>query len=364
VISVRALLAAAVFIASSCCAFADDYFSDWPAGKSPTEIGARVAERFLPAAHQEMPYLGEASRHSLHYADVATWYGALTFAQLAKDEALTTKLIARFDPFFGAEATRVPPINHVDASVFGAVPLEIYRQTARYQYRVMGLSFADGQWDNPQPDGLTNQTRFWIDDMYMITLLQVQAYRATGESKYLDHAATEMVAYLKRLQQPNGLFFHAPQSPFFWGRGNGWMAAGMTELLSALPETHPQRAAVMEGYRRMMTSLLKYQSSEGMWRQLVDHAESWPETSSTGMFAFAFITGVKKGWLDAKAYGPAARRAWIALVGYVNADADVSDVCVGTGAGDSVPYYLARPRSTGDLHGQAPMLWSASALLR
>ncbi len=35
-----------------------------------------------------------------------------------------------------------------------------------------------------------------------------------------------------------------------------------------------------------------------MWRELIDHEEAWPETSSTGMFAFAMITGIKSGWLD------------------------------------------------------------------
>ena len=61
----------------------------------------------------------------------------------------------------------------------------------------MGLAFADAQWDNPLPDGLTEQTRWWIDDMYMITALQLQAYRATGDAKYLERAAREMVAYLE-----------------------------------------------------------------------------------------------------------------------------------------------------------------------
>ena len=27
-------------------------------------------------------------------------------------------------------------------------------------------------------------------------------------------------------------------------------------------------------------------------------------------------------------------------------------------------FYLARPRRTGDLHGQAPVLWTAAAFLR
>ena len=33
-------------------------------------------------------------------------------------------------------------------------------------------------------------------------------------------------------------------------------------------------------------------------------------------------------------------------------------------AGDEVNYYFQRPRLTGDGHGQAPMLWTAAALLR
>ena len=73
--------------------------------------------------------------------------------------------------------------------------------------------------------------------MFMITAVQVQAYRATGDTKYLDRAATAMVAYLDKLQQPNGLFFHAPDTQFYWGRGNGWMAAGLAELLRRCPTT-------------------------------------------------------------------------------------------------------------------------------
>src|SRR5262249_36944355 len=146
------------------------------------------------------------------------------------------------------------------------------------------------------------QTRFWIDDMFMITTVETLAYRATGDAKYIDRAALEMVAYLDTLQQPNGLFYHAPDAPFFWGRGNGWMAAGTSELLRSLPENHPQREHIMEGYRRMMAALLKYQGDDGMWRQIIDHPESWPESSGSGMFTFALITGVKQGWLDEKTY--------------------------------------------------------------
>jgi len=198
----------------------------------------------------------------------------------------------------------------------------------------------------------------------MLTILQVQAYRATGDKKYIDRAAKEMVSYLDKLQQKNGLFYHAPDVPFYWGRGDGWIAAGMAELLRSLPADNPDRPRILKGYRKMMAALLKYQGKDGMWRQLIDRPEAWPESSSSAMFSFAMITGVKNGWLDAAKYGPAARKAWIAVVGYVDQNNDVTQVCEGTNKKNDLEYYLERKRRTGDDHGQAPVLWSAVALLR
>jgi unsaturated rhamnogalacturonyl hydrolase len=334
-------------------------FSQWPAQADPQAVGQRIAARFLEGEHMLW-----VERNSLHYAEVAAWYGALDFAALAGDAALTQRLVDRFQTLLSAHEAIVPPVNHVDSSVFGALPLELYRVTQQVRYRTLGLAFADGQWDNPRADGLSNQTRFWIDDMYMITLLQTQAFRVTGQRYYLDRTAASMVAYLDQLQKPNGLFFHAPDAPFFWGRGNGWMAAGMAELLRSLPVDHPHHARILAAFRQMMGSLLRYQSKGGLWRQLIDREALWTETSSSAMFTFAIVTGVKQGWLDERSYAPAARRAWLALVDSLDADAGLREVCIGTGTKNDLQHYIDRPRAVGDLHGQAPMLWTVSALLR
>ena len=113
----------------------------------------------------------------------------------------------------------------------------------------------------------------------------------------------------------------------------------------------------------MMKSLLKYRNQEGIWNQLVDQPDFWTETSGSGMFTYAFIRGVKEGWLPAKTYGPAARKAWMALVPYINENNDVREVCVGTNKKNDFDHYLDRPRVAGDYHGQAPYLWCAAALL-
>jgi rhamnogalacturonyl hydrolase YesR len=101
-----------------------------------------------------------------------------------------------------------------------------------------------------------------------------------------------------------------------------------------------------------------------MWRQLIDRPESWEESSGTAMFTYAFVTGVMNGWLPGGTYGPAARKAWMALVDHLTPEGLLREVCVGTGKKNDLQHYLDRPRVTGDAHGQAPMLWSANALLR
>jgi unsaturated rhamnogalacturonyl hydrolase len=293
---------------------------------------------------------------------------------LTGDRDLQQRLVRKFDPLLTPEgAKHISQEAHVDYRVFGVVPLELYIQTKDRKYLDLGKSFADRQWDKTTPDGITEEARYWVDDMYMLPIVQAQAYRATGDAKYLDRAALTMVAYLDKLQQPNGLFFHAPDSPFYWGRGNGWYAAGMAELLRSMPKNHPKRARILEGYRKMMASLLKYQGEDGLWKQLLDKPESWSETSGTGMFTFSMVTGVKQGWLDKKTYGPAARKAWLGLIKYLDQNDNVREVCVGTNKaakevgpdlGEQLRFYLARPRAVGDLHGQSPILWTASALLR
>jgi rhamnogalacturonyl hydrolase YesR len=337
--------------------FSGSSFADLPEGFQPAQLGLNAVERFLPAAHVR------ADR--IVYPEVCAWWGALEFARLTRNDGLVKKLQTRFEPLFSSEAALVPPKGeHVDYSMFGSLPLEFYLLTKDRRYLELGMAFADAQWSRPDAQGLTHETRFWIDDMWMITILQVQAYRATGDAKYLNRAAIEMTAYIEKLQQSNGLFFHALDIPFYWGRGNGWFAAGMTELLGALPASHPQQDRILIGYRTMMDALVQYQSADGSWRQLIDHPESFAESSCTGMFAYALITGVHSGWLDAASHFASARRAWVALAGFVDQNADVTNCCEGTNKFNALDYYLLRKRRTGDLHGQAAFLWAANAVLR
>ncbi|HNW58292.1 MAG TPA: glycoside hydrolase family 88 protein [bacterium] len=326
---------------------------------SPAQIGRLVAHDLLSRSEYYL-YLAPFWR-GIHYSEACAGFGAAHLAGLLHDKELLARLASRYARANTDSLTDLA--DHVDANVYGILPLELYRQTGEKTFFQQGIALADAQWVDPRPDGLTRQTRFWIDDIWMIGALQVQAWRTTGKPVYLERAALEIDVYLQKLQQPNGLFYHGEGAPFFWGRGNGWAAAGMAELLSELPPDNPHYPAILAGYRRMMDALRRYQAEDGMWRQLIDTPSAWKESSATAMFGYAVTVGVNKGLLDPSLYKPVYEKAWEALLTYIGADGRVAEVCIGTGKSADITHYLTRPRVTGDLHGQAPVLWFACALL-
>ncbi|MBV9946798.1 MAG: glycoside hydrolase family 88 protein [Myxococcales bacterium] len=308
------------------------------------------------------------------YSLVFTWFGALRFTKITRDTQNNQTLITAFEPYASGQTTVDNSATAtVDFRAFGDLPLEIYLQNGDMRDLTLGLARADAQWVNTDSNGITKDARFWADDMFMITGLQVDAYRATKTSKYLDRSAKTMMAYFTALQQANGLFWHTMTSKAYWGRANGWVASGMTELLLELP-AGSVRDAIMAGYKQQIDGLLPLQISggadDGMWRQVLDLTSAPAESSCTAMFTYALVNGVRNGWLTDPKYSAAARRGWLAVANKTNSAGKLDKVCPGTGAAPAgtlasqQQFYATIALGLGDLHGQAPLLWTASALLR
>lgn len=325
---------------------------------SAKTVGLLLANRF---AKQTLSYSSVANLPGDGYKNACEWYGALAIAKYTGDTALLDALVKKFDPL---KANFVSAMTggdaHVDRYIYGMVPLEIYLQTGDESYLPLGTQVADKQQT-------TNQTRDAIDDMFMMTGLQVEAYRATKQDKYLSFMSNIMVDYLGA-QQSNGLFFHnVTEARVHWGRGNGWFAAGMAEMMRDLAPGSSDYQTVEAGYKKMMEGLKAVQSKNGLWYQVLDqgsNSANWEETSGSAMFTYAMIAGVRRGVLDAATYVPVIEAAWAALQKKIAANGDVSDICVGTWYKASAAEYMALTRLTGDGHGQAPVMWAAAELLR
>jgi len=347
----KSIITASILTGMAAISIADTNLSSIPS-HDPAELSDRVIDDLLSRKHK-LYRKGE----SLHYAETCAAIGALRLAQKKNDAERLEKVIARYETLLEPDNKLVSRHPHVDHFLTGALSLQIYMINGDKRHLKLGLWYADQQWEDPREDGLTSQTRWWIDDMYMVGMLQMQAYRATKETKYLDRAALQLAAYLKKLQTENGLFYHGPKYHYHWGRGNGWVASSLAELLNDLPADHKLYPEILKSYQKMMAALLAYQSDNGMWRQIIDHEYSWAESSCTAMFAFAMSVGVNRGLLDAADYEPAVKKAEKALCAHVDRKGKIREICVGTGQQDDIEYYLNRPRTLGDFHGQAPFLW-------
>jgi rhamnogalacturonyl hydrolase YesR len=210
----------------------------------------------------------------------------------------------------------------------------------------------------------------WLDDDYMSVPALAQMGRLTGDRKYLDDAAKQVLQFAQVLfVKEKGLYFHGlvkgmQQHPrFYWGRANGWAAMAEVELLSVLPEDHPAFGPALDLLREHLRGLAETQGINGLWHQLLDRPETYEETSASAMFVFAAARAINRGWIDSRAYGPMVSLGWNALAQKVTPRGQVEGTCVGTGLGWDPMWYACRPASAYAAHGYGPILLAGAEMI-
>ncbi|MBN1603731.1 MAG: glycoside hydrolase family 88 protein [Chitinispirillaceae bacterium] len=292
---------------------------------------------------------------SFNYFDACSYYGICLLSEAINDKVLFETI---YDKYKSNKPSSIPT-GDVDKNSSGLLPLYLFISTKDSSLLKLGKAAADNSLQHK------GYPRTAIDDVYMTGSLMVQAYRATQGMKYLDFFAEYLLTYMDKLQQSDGLYWHKLDSRNYWGRGNGWGAAGATELLMELPHTHAKYADVLKGYQNHMAGLLEVQKNNGIWMQLLgsNDPRNWEETSGTAMFLFAIFTGLKNGWLDKKTYLEPAEKGWSALIGHLQG-AKLADVAAGfwPSTGTASDYLNASKGSPGDSHGTAAFLWASAAV--
>jgi unsaturated rhamnogalacturonyl hydrolase len=208
----------------------------------------------------------------------------------------------------------------------------------------------------------------WIDDQYMSCPFLVRWHKYTGNHSYLDDAARQIINMAQRLQDADGVWWHGyyedkhQHSPIKWGRGNGWAMVATVEVLSAMPEDHPDRAKLLDILHRHIEGIKSLQAPDGMWRQVLDHPELWEETSCTAMFTYSIARAVNRGWID-PANIAVARKGFEGIRQHVTSEGIVKDTCQGTGIGKDLQYYIDRARPDDDMHGRGAVMLAGAELL-
>ena len=226
---------------------------------------------------------------------------------------------------------------------------------------------ADGTFARLRPQKNT----VWLDDMFMGIPPLAYMGKYTGEQRYYDEAARQVMQFASRMFVPEkGLFRHGwvedmqPHPAFHWGRANGWAILTLCEVLDVLPDNHPQRTDIMNLLRTHATALASLQHHDGAWHQLLDRADTYLETSATAIYTYCLAHAINQGWLDAKAFGPVALQGWHATAAAVNERGQVENVCVGTGMGFDSSFYAYRPVHVMAAHGYGPVIWAGAEIIR
>ena len=264
-----------------------------------------------------------------------------------------------------------------DCGAIGAALIKAYARKPDPRYRATIDAVADyiSHKQLRLPDGTLARARpqpvsLWIDDAYMSIPFLAQMGKLTGDRAYYDDGARQVMGMAQHLQDPaTGLYDHAwyentagYDPKFFWGRGAGWGVMAAAELLSVLPEDHPQRARVLEIFRRAARGAAETQSGNGLWHQLLDKPDSYLETSASAMFTFAIARGVNRGWLT-PVYAPVAQAGWQALAKRVRSDGRIEGICVSTTAAYDAVYYYNRPTDLGAMQGYGPVLMAGAEVI-
>ena len=214
----------------------------------------------------------------------------------------------------------------------------------------------------------------WVDDMFMGIPFLVQAARYAADPdlrrSLLDDAANQTVGFNSQVWDPEaGLYMHAhysdnPVKLPHWSRCNGWAIWAMSEVLLHLPATHPRHAAILQHFQGFAANLLRLQTAEGFWLNVLDRPDSAPEVSGTAIFVMALARGVAHGWLPEAVYHPAVVRGWDALATRIDPDGTVHDICAGTMCTEDEEYYVRRPFYDNDTHGLFAVIFAALELHR
>ncbi len=229
-----------------------------------------------------------------------------------------------------------PRLYHADDQVVGQSYCEIYAIDHKPE-EIAGIQASfDKIMAEPKTGSMDRANKAWqerwawCDALFMAPPAWVRLAQVTGDKRYLDFMDTNYWGTATFLYDPKEHFFYRDSSyfkkteangkPVFWGRGNGWVYAGLARILDVMPADYPSRPKYVQLYREMTDSLLAVQQSDGLWRMSLLDPGPDGESSSSGLILYGLAWGVNHGILDKAKYSEPVLKGWSALCGHVHDD--------------------------------------------
>jgi len=299
----------------------------------PNEVKAvmkKVADWQI--AHFREPYSGyDQPHHELDWTNAALYVGMVKWAEMAENEEYYNWLKKIGEAHEWKLHQRK---YHADDHAVGQMYLELYRRykdgkmleptNKQFDFIVYHPAKTSLHWDTPYHQDRWN----WCDALFMSPPVWAKLYNISKEQKYLDFMVNEYKATTDFLFDKEDHLYYRDEnfigkqdhgSKIFWSRGNGWVFAGLTNILIELDPESSEYKYFLTIYKKMADKLLTLQTPEGHWAMSLLGQEFYPtpETSGSSFFIYGMAWGINQGILDKASYESAVKKGWNAMVGYV-----------------------------------------------
>ena len=196
--------------------------------------------------------------------------------------------------------------------------------------------------------------------MFMLAAILSRSGRMPGRERDLDHLASMLLSYARRLQREDGVFVHFTDGRIAVGTRKRICVAGADRSADgASRESSGARAAAGD----LSPSHERHEGDAGARRHVAPgrgRAGRLSRGIGDGDDADRMARGIRLGWLDSKTYRPIVDRAWRALAAHITGDGAIVDICTSTGSQATLRQYLDRAAISGfDDRGGAMALLAA-----
>jgi len=176
------------------------------------------------------------------------------------------------------------------------------------------------------------QSLTWCDAIFMSPPVYAQLSSITGDPKYaafMDQQVKQTYNHLfdreEKLFYRDDSFFDKREAnghKIFWGRGNGWVIAGIANILKQLPAESEYRPFYEDLLKQLASRLSELQDNQGFWHASLLDPDSYPapETSATALITYGIAYGINANILPFDKYYPVMEKSWKALESSVNRD--------------------------------------------
>jgi len=269
--------------------------------------------------------------HPLDWTNAALYVGMVKWAALADDDKYYNWLKE-----IGEENEWILHRRkyHADDHAVGQVYVELYRKyndekmieptIEQFSFIMLHPSQSSLEWKTPYHQDRWN----WCDALFMSPPVWAKLYKLTGEEKYLNFMMAEYKATTDFLFDKSESLYYRDEryksmedngTKIFWSRGNGWVFAGLTNIMNELDPKSKEYKYFLKIYKKMAEKLLEIQTPEGHWAMSLLGQEFYPtpETSGSSFYVYGLAWGLNKGILDKAKYATAVKKGWNAMVSYV-----------------------------------------------